>query len=62
VNQTAKAPRRARKRAPCRRCSQYRHAAVHDRQDYEDARKGFIDTLPDAVITNARRVEWTLAP
>jgi hypothetical protein len=28
----------------------------------EDARKGFIDTLPDAVITNAQRVVWTPQP
>lgn len=34
-----------------------------DRQDYEDASRGFIDTLPDATITNAQgRVVWTLKP
>lgn len=34
-----------------------------DRQDFEDARRGFIDTLPDATITNADgRVVWTLKP
>jgi alkyl sulfatase BDS1-like metallo-beta-lactamase superfamily hydrolase len=34
-----------------------------DRQDYEDASRGFIDTLPDATVTNAQgRVVWTLKP
>ncbi|CAN5140632.1 alkyl sulfatase dimerization domain-containing protein [soil metagenome] len=34
-----------------------------DRQDYEDASRGFIDTLPDAVVANAQgRVVWTLKP
>lgn len=34
-----------------------------DRQDFEDARRGFIETLPDATITNLQgRVVWTLKP
>ena len=34
-----------------------------DRQDYDDARRGFIATLPDATITGAQqRVVWTLNP
>lgn len=34
-----------------------------DRQSYEDTRRGFIDTLPDATITNVQgRVVWTLKP
>jgi alkyl sulfatase BDS1-like metallo-beta-lactamase superfamily hydrolase len=34
-----------------------------DRQDFEDASRGFIDTLPDATVTNAQgRVVWTLKP
>jgi alkyl sulfatase BDS1-like metallo-beta-lactamase superfamily hydrolase len=35
----------------------------HDRQDFEDAARGFIDTLPDAIVTNpAGRTVWSLAP
>ena len=45
------------------------HAAVlkalpfHDRQDFEDASRGFIDTYPDATIKapNGRTV-WSMAP
>ena len=34
-----------------------------DRQDYDDARRGFIATLPDATIMSAQqRVVWTLKP
>ena len=35
----------------------------HDRQDFEDARRGFIATLPDATIRGAAGNDaWTLAP
>lgn len=34
-----------------------------DRQDFEDASRGFIETLPNATIANAQgRVVWTLKP
>lgn len=34
-----------------------------DRQDYDDASRGFIDTLPDATVANAQgRTVWTLKP
>jgi alkyl sulfatase BDS1-like metallo-beta-lactamase superfamily hydrolase len=34
-----------------------------DRQDYEDAKRGFVATLPDATVTNAQgRTVWTLKP
>lgn len=34
-----------------------------DRQDFEDASRGFIETLPDATVTNAQgRMVWTLKP
>jgi alkyl sulfatase BDS1-like metallo-beta-lactamase superfamily hydrolase len=45
------------------------HAAVlkalpfHDRQDFDDAARGFVDTLPDATIKAPNdRVVWSLAP
>ncbi|MDQ8730749.1 alkyl sulfatase dimerization domain-containing protein [Bradyrhizobium sp. LHD-71] len=35
----------------------------HDRQDFEDARRGFIDTLPDAtILAAAGHAAWTMAP
>lgn len=45
------------------------HAAVlkdlpfHDRQDFEDAARGFVDTYPDATLKAPNgRVVWSLAP
>ncbi len=45
------------------------HAAIraalpfHDTQDFDDARRGFIGTIPDATVVNAQgRAVWTLKP
>lgn len=41
-----------------------RSLPFEDRQDFEDARRGFVATLPDAELTNPAtgRVAWTMKP